>query len=217
MEFYDKLMTYLEKEDKESAVEYAINLLSEGKIDILTLYRDILSPSLNNMFCNVDEKEVCVWREHVRSSIVRTIIECAYPFVIKEREKRGVKRRNESVIVVCPQEEYHEIGPRMVADFFTLLGFDTVFVGANTPKEDFASAINVIKPKYVVISVTNYYNIVNAERAIKRLKEKANYDLKIIVGGHAFKSNKQVYKKIGADYLLDTFEEIEAFTEEEQK
>ncbi|WP_027308459.1 B12-binding domain-containing protein [Caloramator sp. ALD01] len=217
MEFYDKLMTYLEKEDKESAVEYAINLLSEGKIDILTLYRDILSPSLNNMFCNVDEKEVCVWREHVRSSIVRTIIECAYPFVIKEREKRGVKRRNESVIVVCPQEEYHEIGPRMVADFFTLLGFDTVFVGANTPKEDFASAINVIKPKYVVISVTNYYNIVNAERAIKRLKEKANYDLKIIVGGHAFKSNKEVYKKIGADYLLDTFEEIEAFTKEEQK
>lgn len=217
MEFYDKLMSYLEKEDKESAVEYAINLLSEGKIDILTLYRDILSPSLNNMFCNVDEKEVCVWREHVRSSIVRTIIECAYPFVIKEREKRKVKRKNESVIVVCPQEEYHEIGPRMVADFFTLLGFDTVFVGANTPKEDFVSAINVIKPKYVVISVTNYYNIVNAERAIKKLREEANYDLKIIVGGHAFKSNKEVYKKIGADYLLDTFEEIEAFVKEEQK
>jgi methanogenic corrinoid protein MtbC1 len=217
MEFYDKLMSYLEKEDKESAVKYAINLLSEGKIDILTLYRDILSPSLNNMFCNVDEKEVCVWREHVRSSIVRTIIECAYPFVIKEREKRGVKRKNESVIVVCPQEEYHEIGPRMVADFFTLLGFDTVFVGANTPKEDFVSAINVIKPKYVVISVTNYYNIVNAERAIKKLREEANYDLKIIVGGHAFKSNKEVYKKIGADYLLDTFEEIEAFVKEEQK
>lgn len=29
MEFYDKLMSYLEKEDKESAVAYAINLLSE--------------------------------------------------------------------------------------------------------------------------------------------------------------------------------------------
>ena len=182
MEFSNILMAYIEKEDKESAVEYAINLLNEGKIDILTLYRDILSPSLNNMFCNVDEKEICVWREHVRSSIVRTIIECAYPYVIKEREKRGIKRKNQSAIVVCPQEEYHEIGARMAADFYTLLGFDTVFVGANTPKEDFVSAINVLKPKYVVISVTNYYNIVNAERAIKKLRQKANYDLKIIFG-----------------------------------
>jgi len=215
MEFSNILMAYIEKEDKESAVEYAINLLNEGKIDILTLYRDILSPSLNNMFCNVDEKEICVWREHVRSSIVRTIIECAYPYVIKEREKRGIKRKNQSAIVVCPQEEYHEIGARMAADFYTLLGFDTVFVGANTPKEDFVSAINVLKPKYVVISVTNYYNIVNAERAIKKLRQKANYDLRIIVGGYAFKSNKEVYKKIGADYLLDTFEEIEEFIKEE--
>lgn len=215
MEFYNKLISYLEKEDKEKAVEYAMSLLSDGKVDFITLYRDILSPSLNNMFCNVDEKEICVWREHVRSSIVRTIIECAYPFVIKEREKRGIKKRNQSVIVVCPQEEYHEIGARMVADFYTFLGFDTVFVGANTPKEDFVSAINVIKPRYVVISVTNYYNIVNAERAIKKLREKADYDLKIIVGGYAFKSNKEIYKKIGADYLLDSFEEIEAFTKEE--
>lgn len=215
MEFSNILMAYIEKEDKESAVEYAINLLNEGKIDILTLYRDILSPSLNNMFCNVDEKEIFVWREHVRSSIVRTIIECAYPYVIKEREKRGIKRKNQSAIVVCPQEEYHEIGARMAADFYTLLGFDTVFVGANTPKEDFVSAINVLKPKYVVISVTNYYNIVNAERAIKKLRQKANYDLRIIVGGYAFKSNKEVYKKIGADYLLDTFEEIEEFIKEE--
>jgi len=215
MEFSNILMAYIEKEDKESAVEYAINLLNEGKIDILTLYRDILSPSLNNMFCNVDEKEICVWREHVRSSIVRTIIECAYPYVIKEREKRGIKRKNQSAIVVCPQEEYHEIGARMAADFYTLLGFDTVFVGANTPKEDFVSAINVLKPKYVVISVTNYYNIVNAERAIKKLRQKANYDLRIIVGGYAFKSNKEVYKKIGADYLLDTFGEIEEFIKEE--
>lgn len=61
--------------------------------------------------------------------------------------------------------KYLEDEDKEKADFYTLNGFDTVFVGANTPKEDFVSAINIIKPKYVVISVTNYYNIVNAERA----------------------------------------------------
>lgn len=217
MEFYNKFMEYLEAEDKEKAVFYALNLLEENKVDILTLYTKILAPSLNNMFCNSTEKEVCIWKEHVRSSIIRTIIECAYPYVIKQRDKNGVERRNESVVVVCPQDEYHEIGARMVADFYTLHGFDTVFVGANTPKEDFVSAINIIKPKYVVISVTNYYNIVNAERAIKRIREIANYDLKIIVGGYAFRANKEIYKNIGADYLMDSFEEIEAFIKEGQK
>lgn len=217
MEFYNKFMEYLEKEDKEKAVFYAISLLEENKIDILTLYTKILAPSLNNMFCKSTEKGICIWREHVRSSIIRTIIECAYPYVIKQRDKNGIERRNESVVVVCPQDEYHEIGARMVADFYTLHGFDTVFVGANTPKQDFVSAINVIKPKYVVISVTNYYNIVNAERAIKKIRENANYDLKIIVGGYAFRANKEIYKDIGADYLMDSFEEIEAFIKEGQK
>lgn len=217
MDLYNKFMEYLEREDKEGAVFYAISLLEENKLDVITLYRDILTPGLNNMICNFTEKEVCIWKEHVRSSIVRTIIECSYPYVIKKRDKNGISKRDERVVVICPQEEYHEIGARMVADVYTLNGFDTIFVGANTPKEDFVSVINVISPKYVVISVTNYYNIVNAEKAIKKIRETVNYGLEIIVGGFAFISNKDIYKKIGADYLMNTFEEIEDFLKGEQK
>lgn len=43
------------------------------------------------------------------------------------RTKKGV------ATVLCPPEEYHDLEARMVADFFTIAGFDTIYVGGNTP------------------------------------------------------------------------------------
>lgn len=212
--YYDNFLHMLEEENKEGCVEFALSKLESGELDLVTLYTEILEPSLNNMTCKLNEKKVCVWKEHIRTSIVRTIIECCYPYLLKEKRKNNIKSSKGSVVVVCPPEEYHEIGALMVADFFELNGFDTVFVGSNTPKEDFIGAIEYIEPKYVAISVTNYYNLVAAKAIIQEIKHKAKYPVKLLVGGYAFNANPESYKQIGADRLLQTYEEIRKFGEE---
>ena len=207
-------MGYLENEDKEGALNYILQLLNSGKVNIPTLYAEILAPSLNNMNCNVKRKEICIWKEHIRSSIIRTIIECCYPYVAKESKLKV--QNNEKVIIVCPSEEFHELGARMAADFFTICGYNSIFVGSNTPQMDFLNAIDVINPKYIVISVSNYYNLVFAKRMISTIKEKTlDKKLKIIVGGRAFEENPQVYKEIGADFDVNSFEQIENISKEE--
>ena len=205
---HKEFLQYLENEDKEGALNYIIQLLDDGKVNIPTLYAEILAPSLNNMNCNVKRKEICIWKEHVRSSIIRTIIECCYPYVAKESKSKVQK--NEKVIIVCPSEEFHELGARMAADFFTICGYNSIFVGSNTPQNDFINAVDVINPKYIVISVSNYYNLVFAKKVISKIREKTlNKDFKIIVGGYAFKENPEVYKEIGADFQVNSYEEIE--------
>lgn len=52
------------------------------------MYTKILAPSLNTMECKIDEKNICIWREHVRISIIRTIVECCYPYIMKERHEK---------------------------------------------------------------------------------------------------------------------------------
>jgi methanogenic corrinoid protein MtbC1 len=163
------------------------------------------------MECKEKDKEVCIWREHVRSSIIRTIVECCYPYILKQK-KRENKDLGKKVVVVCPPEEYHDIGARIASDFFTLCGYDSVFVGSNTPKEEFLNAINIVRPKYVVISVTNYYNLVNAKEIVENIRDKSSYDIKILVGGYAFKVNPKAYETIGADMLIDSFEDVEKLT-----
>ncbi|WP_461206818.1 cobalamin B12-binding domain-containing protein [Clostridium sp. DL1XJH146] len=208
MKIYDEFKEYLDNENKEKSVQFILDNVKNKEITIVDLYKNILTPSLNNLVCSIEDKEVCIWKEHVRTSIVRTILECCYPYIIQEKDKNEVNKDAGTVIVLCPTDEYHEIGARMVSDYFTLCGYDSIFVGSNTPKNEFLSAINVYKPKFIAISVTNYYNLISAKRTIEAIRAIENYGLQILVGGHAFENNQDAWKKIGADMLIKDFEDI---------
>ena len=213
---YDEFLAYLENENRKQCVAFALSRLSNNELDLVTLYDEILTPSMRERFCGARHREVCVWEEHVRSSIVRTVIECCYPYAIKERDERYCLGQAGRVIVFCPTEEYHELGARMVADFFTLSGFDAVFVGANTPQAEIIGAISYVKPKYVAISVTNYYNLVAARKTVQKMgevRESSGADFKIIIGGQAFERNPDMEKEMGADFLLSTFDDIRGLSQ----
>ncbi len=209
-EFYQEFAKALDREDKERAVHLVTQLLDAGDVGIVQLYNEVLAPALNEWECRERNDETCVWHEHVRSSIIRTILEMAYPYVLRERDAAGTERKGVRVAVLCPPEELHEIGPRMVADFFTLAGYDVTFVGANTPIDTFIASVGLVKPRYVAISVTNYYNVVALRKAIERIKDVLPAGTEILVGGRAFEGRPGLAVELGADRLLSTFDEIKA-------
>ncbi|MBU3190508.1 cobalamin-dependent protein [Clostridium bowmanii] len=213
---YNKFVNLLELEDKENAVNLILSLLEEKKIDIVSLYTDIVAPSLNNMKCDTEQGGVCIWKEHVRSSIIRTIIECCYPYVIKEKNKIYKGKNYGKVVVICPVEEHHEIGARIISDFFTLCGFETIFVGSNTPKNEFLKVIDYVNPKYLAISVTSYYNLVAAKATIEKIRKSSNKKLNILVGGHAFRNNPLAFKNSNADMVINNFDDIKKLQKENQ-
>lgn len=207
-QIYQELHELFDNENKEEAVMYILNKLERNEIDIIELYVNILTPLLNDTNYKLDDKKVCIWKEHVRTAIGRTIVECCYPFVIKKREEYHSSQKGVAT-VLCPPEEYHDLGARMVADFFTIAGFDTIFVGGSTPYQDFYHAIPIINPKVVAISVSNYYNLVAAKRMIEELRQKIKSPIKVVVGGYAFhEDEKAKVKAVGADYYAHAFEDI---------
>ena len=207
-EFDDEFLEALDREDKERAVQLVVQLLEAGEVGIVQLYTEVLAPALNEWECPLEDRDLCVWREHVRSSIVRTILEVAYPYVLRERESRGVEPNGVRVAVLCPPEELHEIGPRMVADLFTLAGYEVTFVGANTPVDDLVSGIRHLRPRYVAVSVTNYYNLFALRRALERLRKVLPEGTEVLVGGSAFHDRPELVEELGADRLVSTFDEI---------
>lgn len=211
-EYFDEFMKHLAAEDKEKCLEFVDKKLESSELDILTLYDEILLPAQNDQVCWQDDS-LCIWKEHVRTSIVRSVIEFCYPHVVRERDRRGNAGRGK-VLIGCPSEEYHEIGARMVADYFTILGFDVVFVGANTPRKEILDAIVHIKPKYIGISVTNFYNLVTAiqlGQELQKIRAENNMDFKILVGGNAFRNNPDVPGEIGADAIVQSFSGLKRF------
>jgi methanogenic corrinoid protein MtbC1 len=211
-ELYTHFKSLLDKEDREGAVNYVIGLLQKEEVDIITLYEQIIGPAINEMTCSIDGKW-CIWKEHVRTSIAATVLGCCFPFVMKERRERQAGERGK-VIIACPPEEYHEIGARMVADLFTLCGHEVTFIGANTPNLEVATAVELMSPRYLAISVSNSFNLFAAERTISSVRRSVNgKHLTIIVGGSAFERNPNAWREIGADRLARTYADIAGLEE----
>ena len=207
----DAFRSLLDKEDRIGCIQFALDGLADGRFDIPTLYAGIAGPVLSESeACGIDA-HACIWREHVKSAIIRSVIECCYPHVMQEARKASAK--DASVLILCPEKEYHELGARMVTDFFLINGWNAHFAGANTPRDQLRAAVLAQQPAIVAISVSDFYNLVEAEKAITGirtlLQEKGWVGTRIFVGGHAFLNNPDMYRQIGADGLLTTYEDIQ--------
>lgn len=198
-------MNYFNELDKDTCVLHTLEALKNNEITIPELYEEVLRPALYSIDTFIDMED-SIWIEHVKTSIIRTVIESAYPFVIEL--KKQVKPLGIKVVLACPEKEYHEVGLRMVADFFSLNGYEAIFVGTNTPREQVYYAIEKNNPKYAAISVTDYYLLFEAQKMIHRIKELTEGKVTVLVGGNAFRSNLFSVSKIGGDIYLKTYQDI---------
>lgn len=207
-QYYEQFHKYLLDFDKDTALHYSLTLLSDGKVSIQELYEHIITPSLNNITIGRDEEDRDIWKEHMMTNIVRSIIECVYPYVAKEKEKFIQQDDRKRVMVLCPEEEYHEIGARMGADFFTMTGYDVFYIGCNTPKGNFIHAYNELKPDIIAVSITNYLNLVSLKKIVRDIKDQINSKVMLLICGSAFIHTKTTAKDFGAHKLVCTYDDI---------
>ena len=130
----------IESENREESLEFIREILENRKLSVIEVYEQILTPSLNLMESTGDI-QVDIWKEHIRTSIIRTIIENSYSYVIRDRDEKYGVRSGKKIAVICPIDEFHELGARMITDYFVMLGYDAIYVGSNTPKEVFISGL----------------------------------------------------------------------------
>ena len=176
--------------DQERCIQLTFDALNSESISIEDLYEHVLRKSLSSLTDKESDPTHKIWKEHIQSSIVRTIIEMTYPFVLKNRPLNLSKK----AAVVCPDGEQHELGARMVSDYLRLLGYETYFVGRDTPRLEFIDMIRTLNLDVVAISVTNYYNLSKALQTVVDVKE--NFpNVTLVAGGRGLDINADVLIK----------------------
>lgn len=208
----DQLIPFLETNDAQGAVALATAALNEGRVTVPELYEHVLAPALNRIEVPRLREAELIWREHLQSSIIQKVIGSSYTFVLRERETSGMPGKGKRVMIACPEEEYHEIGARMGADLFTILGYDVVYIGCNTPRETLLNAVEELKPDLVVLSVTNYLNLAQLPAIIAALRELLPA-LKIYLGGSAMYHAGKGAADLHADGAVNSFDSIRKITE----
>lgn len=212
--YQETFSKYIKDLDKEKSYEYALSLLSEGRVSVPELYEHVIAPVLNSIVVGRRDEDTVIWREHTMTGIARTIVECAYPFVLQASSKAYPQGNGRKVIILCPEEEYHELGARMGADYFKLEGYEVFFIGGNTPKENFYSAYETLRPDVIAICVTNYLNLVPLKGIISTIREKAEAGTRIILSGSAFHHAGKTAEDFGADLLVHSFRDLDGLKEE---
>jgi methanogenic corrinoid protein MtbC1 len=108
--------------------------------------------------------------------------------------------------------ELHEIGARIVADFFEMEGWDTYYLGANSPFEAVVQAIADRGAQLLAVSVTMVFHLRVVEELIARVRASTGANtVKILVGGYPFNIEPELWKRVGADaFAVDAAEAVAA-------
>lgn len=206
-QLYDQILSSLQEESREKALSIALDALDQGQVSVVDLYEKILGPALNSIVDEYPHDDDLIWREHVRSGIVRGIVEAAYPHVLKERDRLGMQH-GQKILLMTPEFEDHDLGARMASDFFTICGYDATFVGARTPIKTCLRAVEIVSPQFLSLSVTNFYNLISAKRMVERIKAVSDKPITFLLGGSAFAMNPNGLEAVGGHYLVKDYQDI---------
>jgi methanogenic corrinoid protein MtbC1 len=165
----------------------AVTGLLERGVEIKDLYLGLFQRSLYEVGELWERRKISVAVEHMASAITESLLALVYPAIF------SAEHSDRSVVVSCAANEHHQIGGKIVADFFELHGWHGYFLGANTPESDLLQMIDDKQPQLIGLSLSVYFNLPNLVKIIEAIAGRRP-ESQILVGGQAFRHG-------GADVL----------------
>ena len=189
----EQYLEFLLNGDRHSAGKMIIEAVDNG-ISVKDIYLHVFQSSLYEVGRLWQENKITVAQEHYITAATQLIMSQLYPYISNS------KKTGKVLVATSVSKELHEVGVRMVADFFEMDGWNTFYLGANTPTESIIQTIISKKADLVLISATissHIGEVMDLIRTVRRCAECR--DPKIIVGGYPFNVDINLWKKVGAD------------------
>lgn len=199
-EFFDALL----KGKKDECFRISELLLTEG-LSIKELYESVFKPALYKIGRMWEKNQISVATEHLATAITETILNSLY------NEIKSTKKTGRTAVLACLENEFHQVGIKMVRDIFEKNGWETYFLGANTPAASVVSLAKSIKPDIIAVSFSIYSHLNILENMLTAFRQELD-DIPILAGGQGFlHGGEEMLKQFSnVTYLpdLNTLEEF---------
>ncbi|SHE89603.1 cobalamin B12-binding domain-containing protein [Alkalibacter saccharofermentans] len=194
--FQKDLYQILIKGDFRLAVKLTETVVSNRE-DLKSTYYDVLRPVMYEIGLSWEKGLITTAQEHLATSIIIRLMTTLYMkfFGLIDYAKG-------KFIMSAAQNEFHEVGARMISDLLELDGWDVEYYGANTPVDSLYERLVSDKPDILGISVAMPFNLPKVIEFIERIREDDRLNsMKIMVGGYAV-SNMSSKEIIPADLVV---------------
>jgi methanogenic corrinoid protein MtbC1 len=180
---------------RQAAVGIAIEAVRRGH-GLPDVYADVLQEAMYDVGRLWETNRITVAQEHMATAITQHVIAHLYP-LIQPAQSPAQSQRGRMVITGVEGEQ-HQVGPNMVADVLESAGWDVRFLGTNTPAAGVLQAVEEHRADVLGISATMLFNLPAVRRLIGAARAAAGGNLRIILGGSAFRATPELYKELGA-------------------
>ena len=191
----EEYQNHLIKYDTRGAIQVVERAENSG-IKVDDIYVEILQEVMHEVGNLWHKNVITVDKEHYCTAATQQALTQFYPAIFNTP-------RNGCKILACAVgSELHDMGIRMVADLFEYRGWDSIFLGAAVPKEAILNSITENKPDLVALSVSMPPHLSQCHEIVNAIRKK-HKDIKIAVGGPAFKTTNELWKKWEVDISTD--------------
>ena len=178
--------------NRQNASRLILDAVENGE-NIKNIYTQIFQRSQYEIGRLWQTNQISVAQEHFCTAATQMIMSQLYPYIFTG------ERKDRRMVVSCVGGELHEIGARMVADFFEMNGWDTYFLGANTPPESILRTVEERRADVLALSATMTFHIGKVTSIIRDLRASDVHQTRVLVGGYPFNLSLELWRNVGAD------------------
>lgn len=179
--------------DRERARELILGAVATGTT-VRDIYLHVFQAAQYEVGRLWEANVITVAQEHYCTAVTQSVIAELYPRLFWSN------RCGKRLVAACVEGEMHEMGVRMVCDFFEMEGWDTYYLGANTPTADMLKMVEDRKADVLAISATMRSHVPAVEELVRAVRSSATLArVPILVGGRSFNMTADLWKLVGAD------------------
>lgn len=180
--------------DRLAASRVVMDAVAAKKIGVREAYEQVLGPVQQELGRLWHMNDLTVAEEHFATATTAMVISQLYPHLPRKQSNGKV------VVAASVQGNQHDLGVRMVCDYFEMEGWRAIYLGANVPGHDLALAVEHFGCDLLCLSAYMPTQIRAVEDTIETTRgHEAGRRCKILVGGPAFFGADVLWREIGAD------------------
>ncbi len=163
-----------------------------GRLSVPDCYEQVLTPVQRKLWTLWHAGSISIADEHLASSTTHMVMNRLYPLLPRARAAGRV------AVIASVEGNTHELGARMVADYFEIAGWKVVFLGADVPPDVIAEAVDRFGADLVALSASLPDQVRATGATIKAVRSlRRKQPVRVLVGGPAFAGTE--WRRIGAD------------------
>lgn len=194
--FWVEAVQYLEallRGSRRDALDVVMRTL-DGGATLRDVYRNIFEPVQQEIGRLWQLNQISVAQEHFCTAATQHTMAQLYGRIF------GGEKSDRRAVAMCVGGELHEVGLRIITDLLELEGWQTWYLGANTPPAAAAQLCVDQRADLLLVSATLPPHLADVKTVIRHVRARPELaHIRILVGGRAFRTAPDLWQKMGAD------------------